>query len=131
NGNPLILLGLEAFTSGVQLQFNPKIPTFAPTRVAFERLVLIRHERESEESVFTDGPVPTLMRIEHGLGATAGAPERFVGDADDVVIEVVGGVAKVPFSHTVLVIRAVICGRNWFVRIAQPETRIPFVAGFN
>ena len=112
----------------VDVEFDPETAARPPAEIEINFAAVIREEWQAPPFVFGYGIIPAATRIRNRLGITS-APDKFpVGDPDDVEIEVVERIAKVPFGLPGFVVRPVPRRGNRIIRILEPPDRVyPFM----
>ena len=74
-------------------------------------------------------PIPAVARVKRILGETANPSESFVGQTNNVAIEIVARIAQMPQEGTAALAGSVPIGRNWFISVSEPPDRVEFLAG--
>ena len=97
---------------------------FSPAEIEGDLVSFVGDEGQNGQLPSGDFEIPAPVGIGIALGIPSAAREWFVGHADDVVVEVVQGIAKTPFKRTVRVAGQIPFRRHGIVSIFEPPDGI-------
>src|ERR1017187_9650432 len=126
--------GMADFVGGLpgwsrKVELYSEIAVFAPAEVKVEPAALVGKERQQGQFAPGHLKVPAAMRTGISLRIFTAPHEFLVGNSDDVIIEIVERIAKVPLCHPLLVLRFVPCRRHRLVEVFEPPDRVELLVG--